>query len=665
MGHPQWWCRKSALAVGLAVVLATLSLMLGSGTRASAESENQVELKDSSPAWAKPSNEVQAAPKTKQLDVQVYLKPRNKAQLDTLVQAVSDPSSAQYKKFLTPDQYRSRFGPTSSDVSAVEKYLKEAGLKITGEGSGRRYVAARGAVAQTQQAFGVKLKLYKHSGQKALAPSEDISLPKQISGRILGVVGLQSPPHLVKPATAGKENVSSNSKSSNATSSNTTNAPPPAGFRNARPCSLYYDQLKARFKADYKTRLPKFQGSYRPYAVCGYVPSQLRGAYGVTKSDLSGKGTTVAITDAYAAPTIRQDADRYAERHGDPAFRNNQFSQVKLGKFRNQKQCDPSGWYGEETLDVEAVHGMATGANIIYYGSRSCYDNDFLDTLARVVDDNKASIVTNSWGSPSYGETSGLIRAYQSVFEQGAVQGIGFFFSSGDSGDDVDSTGLLQTDYPTSDPFVTSVGGTSLAVGSSANYQWEAGWGTNKYALSDSGDSWEPLGFIYGAGGGFSSLFNRPDYQRGVVPAGSPAGRAVPDIALNADPTTGMLVGETQTFPNGARYDEYRIGGTSLASPLMAGMQALATEAQGNRLGFANPRIYSLARSGSDAFRDITPEHDPDANVRPDYANGLDSSDGILYSVRTFDDDSSLKTRRGWDDVTGVGSPNGAYFKAK
>jgi subtilase family serine protease len=307
---------------------------------------------------------------------------------------------------------------------------------------------------------------------------------------------------------------------------------------------------------------------------------------------------------------------------------------------------------------------MATDSKVRYYASRSCTDDDFLDTLAKVVDENKASIVTNSWGDFSSNETSGNIHAYEAIFEQGAVQGIGFFFSSGDSGDDLAASGQIQTDYPASDPYVTAVGGTTLAVGRSDAYRWETGWGTDKYALSDSGKFWTPLGFLYGAGGGFSSLFNRPAYQRGVVPDRA-AGRAVPDIAMDADPTTGMLVGETQTFPNGVYYDEYRIGGTSLASPLMAGMQALATEKQGGRLGFANPRIYRLARSGSNAFRDVTSAHDPDANVRPDYANSVNAKDGIVYSVRTFDDDSSLNTSRGWDDVTGVGSPDQAYFGAK
>lgn len=391
--------------------------------------------------------------------------------------------------------------------------------------------------------------------------------------------------------------------------------------------------------------------------MCGYVPGQLRGAY-EGGSSLTGKGATVAITDAYAAPTILQDANRYATRHGDATFGAGQFTQSRPAAFTHQAACGPSGWYGEETLDVEAVHGMAPDANVKYYASGSCYDTDFQDTLARVVDDNQASIVSNSWSDLEANESAGSVHAYQAVFEQGAAQGIGFFFSSGDSGDELANTGQLQVDYPASDPYVTAVGGTSLAVGAGNDYQFEAGWGTRKYTLNSAGTGWDAVGFIYGAGGGFSSLFNRPAYQAGVVNRTAP-GRAVPDVGLDADPTTGMLIGETQTFPGGVHYGEYRIGGTSLASPLMAGMQALATQRLG-RLGFANPRIYKLA--GSNAFRDVTNAHDGVANVRPDYANGINASGGILYSVRTFDDDSSLNTTQGWDPVTGVGSPTKAYL---
>lgn len=641
--------------LALAVVLAVAAAILGLRVQANAETSsdgNRAFLGDSAPVWAKSSNEVAKAPGSRQVDGRVYLKPRNSAELDALADAVSDPSSPKYGQFISPEEYQSRFGPTDADVNEIKDWLTGAGLRVTGVEAEKRYVAFSGDVKAAQRAFGVTLKLYRHGGEQTLAPASALSLPQGLSDEVLGVVGLESPGHTVEPATAGI-------KRSRA-------APPPEGFHNARPCSLSYGELTARYRANFETPLPKFQGSYRPYAVCGYVPRQLRGAYGVKGSGFNGSGATVAVTDAYAAPTIVKDVNHYATRHGDPAFAKGQFAQVlPKQKFRFQRVCDPSGWHGEETLDIEAVHGMARSSKVLYYASRSCFDADFLDTVARVVDDNKASIVTNSWGAFSSGTSSGTIQAFHSIFKQGSVQGIGFFFSSGDSGDDVAASGKRQTDYPASDPYVTAVGGTSLAVGRGDKYMWEAGWGTNKFALSKDGNSWQPQGFLYGAGGGFSTLFNRPGYQRGVIPAGSPAGRAVPDVGLDADPTTGMLVGETQTFPDGVYYDEFRIGGTSLASPLMAGVQALATQARGKRLGFANPRIYDLARSGGEEFTDVTGAHDGDANVRPDYVNGVNAKDGIEYSIRTFDDDSSLDTTGGWDDVTGVGSPNAAYFEAR
>ena len=131
------------------------------------------------------------------------------------------------------------------------------------------------------------------------------------------------------------------------------------------------------------------------------------------------------------------------------------------------------------------------------------------------------------------------------------MQGIGFMFSSGDDGDEFLASGRVQTDFPTSDPWVTAVGGTSTAIGAGGELLWQTGWGTNKYDLSANGKGWVPSftpPFLYGSGGGFSTLFNRPAYQDGVVHEAAP-GRAVPDVALDGDPTTGMLVGETQVFP--------------------------------------------------------------------------------------------------------------------
>ncbi len=386
---------------------------------------------------------------------------------------------------------------------------------------------------------------------------------------------------------------------------------------------------------------------------------------------------TVAITDAFDSPTLKKDANTYATNHGDSAFSGKQFTDRSLPITDEQKVADCGGnsWYGEQSLDVEAVHGIAPKANVAYYGAASCYDDDLLAAMALAVNDTKASMVTNSWGEPTYvlmddGTIQpviddALVSAYESVFLQGASQGVGFYFSAGDDGDELASYGVKQTDWPASDPYVTTVGGTALAVNQNGNRQFETGWGTQKYTLDPAG-SWTGPTWLYGSGGGYSAWFGprRPWYQRGVAKGGP--GRAVPDIAMVADPTTGMLVGQTQdfaletTFGQGTQYGEYRIGGTSLASPLMAGLNADAQQG-GNRIGFANPLIYSLAKRG--VYFDVTPQGDP-GNVRVDYINGLNDAAGTRATVRTFDHDSSLKTARGWDTVTGVGTPTAKYLRS-
>lgn len=642
------WTRGLTLAGAAALTLPLIAMQ--SNANASSATASRTILKGSAPSWATAAAAVGPAKATTGMSVRVYLAPRGgQAALEAAVSAVSTPGNSQYRQFITPAQFRARFGPSGAAVSAVRSWLSNAGLHVTTTAFGNRYVAATGSASAMHSAFGVGIDFYRVQGHILRAPSTDASVPSAVAPDVIGVTGLSSD-HAMKQFNTQPT------------------FPPPAGFRNARPCSTYSGQLLANTEADHQTPLPKFGNKYRHYAICGFTPSQFRGAYGVTDSGLTGAGTTVAITDAYASKTMRSDANTYATTHGDAAFDGQQYSQsLPPNGYNRPNQCAASGWATEESLDVEAIHGIATGADVKYYASASCFDGDFRDTLARVIDDDVASYVSNSWGEPSQYETSGSIAAYEQLFLQAGMQGIGVFFSSGDNGDDVKSTGQKQTDYPASDPWVTAVGGTSTRIGQGNVMAGQTGWGVEKYVLSNDGQSWVPYAdnpFQGGAGGGFSNLFNQPDYQVGVVPPDSPAGRGVPDIAMDADTTTGMLIGLTQTFPEGAHYGEFRVGGTSVASPLMAAMQADASELAGDRLGFANPAIYDLARGGSAGLTDVLPVNEGSSNVRPDFANGLDGSDGILYSVRTADDDSSLKTTVGWDDVTGVGAPNGGYFAA-
>jgi subtilase family serine protease len=629
--------KRSTIAV-LTTASALVASVLAAAPSAGASAKHPKAIPHTKPAWTAHARHLGRAASSNAVSARVYLAPQGG--LDALkakALAVSTPGNAEYGKFLSVAQYNAQYRPTAATVASVSAFLRSAGLRVTSVGAGNRYLAVKGDVAAAEKAFGAQIGRFQHNGATVQAPESTLSVPSSLGASVLTVTGLDTTPKTAHPASKQQ-------------------APPSAGFRNARPCSLYYGQVKAKYQADFKTPLPKFQNQTLSYAPCGYTGPQFRAAY-EGNSDLDGSGVTVAITDAYASPTIKKDAKTYAEQNGDGSYAPGQFTQTKASKFTHQALCGPSGWYGEETLDVEAVHAMAPGANIHYYGAASCLDTDLLDTLTQVVDDNEASLVTNSWGDLAQNESADSVAAYEEVFAQGAVQGIGFMFSSGDNGDELANSGIKQADYPTSDPLVTSVGGTSTAIGADGSISFETGWGTVKYSLSSDGTTWDSVGFLYGAGGGTSALFQRPAYQDGVVT--SPY-RQVPDVGMDADPNTGMLIGQTQTFPDGVYYDQFRIGGTSLASPLFAGMTALSLQNAGHRVGLLNPAIYASQSS----FTDVKGNPKEAGDVRVDFANGVDGSDGLLYSVRTFNQDSSLKTTKGYDLVTGLGSPNPGWLTA-
>ncbi|CAM5385809.1 S53 family peptidase [Streptomyces aurantiogriseus] len=638
---------RAALRAG-ASMAATLpmiagALALGIPAAHAADGPARDPLAGTRPAWATAKADRGATPDSAPVTARVYLAGRDAAGLARYAKAVSDPSSPDYGKYLGAQQAQARFGATAAQVSAVRAWLTSAGLKVTGVT--RHYVSVTGDVAAAEKAFGTQLHNYTKGSTAYRAPAATASAPASLDGAVLTVTGLDNAPH----RASAKDQLPA----------------PAAVFRNAGPFSSYYGSNIA-------TALPEAYGTKIPYAVQGYTGKQLRAAYGA--GTYTGKGVRVAITDAYASPTIAYDAATYAKKHGDAAWKAGQLTQVLPENYTKTKECDASGWYGEETLDVEAVHAVAPAANVTYVGAASCYDDDLLDSLGKIVDNHLADLVSNSWGDIEANQTPDLAAAYDQVFQLGAVEGIGFYFSSGDNGDEVAHTGTKQVDTPANSAWVTAVGGTSLAVGKGDTYLWETGWGTEKASLSADGRSWTdfPGAFTSGAGGGTSRTVAEPYYQKGVVPdalatANSAAGnRVVPDIAAIADPNTGFKVGQTQTFPDGSQqYSEYRIGGTSLAAPVIAAVQALAQQARGGHaIGFANPSIYS--QYGTRVYHDVTddPTGSGLAVARVDYANSYDAADGLLTSVRSLGKDSSLSAVKGYDDVTGVGTPAKGYVES-
>lgn len=645
-------------AIALTSVASLAGLALGAtAPQASAAPKGNITITNTLPRWLSKATKVavaaKAVPATQ--EVRVYLAP--KGGLDALkaeVASLSDPTSATYQHWLTTAQYDARYAPTKASADAVSSFLSSKGLSVTGVEAHRRYVIATGTAAQLGTAFGVSLGSYRHDGQTVTAPGSAVVLPASIGANVLTVTGLDTT--FVKKT---HDNITPATMGTATAAKVTPTATPPAAFVNGRPCAINFGTPLATYQADYSTPLPKFMGKTLPYAPCGYTGPSFRAAY-EGPTTLDGSGVTVAITDAYAWQFIAKDANTYATNNGDGSYLPGQLTQSLPDKFRRQAACGPTGWSGEETLDVEAVHAMAPAAKIRYYASASCGDDDFQATLARVVDDNKATLVTNSWSDVEGNESAASVAAYEQVFLQGATQGQTFLFSSGDSGDELAATGIRQVGYPSSDPYVTGAGGTATGISHGA-LTLQTGWGTHSWALSTNGKSWVDTGFTSGAGGGYSALFNRPDFQTAKVPASAPAGRAVPDIAMDADPNTGILIGQTQTFPTGVHYGEYRIGGTSVASPLLAGMLALANQSAGTGFGWANPLLYSAPKS---TITDVLPVGPVKGVVRVNYNNSLDPSAGLSYFVRTFDQDSSLATAKGWDPVTGLGVPNANFLTA-
>ena len=235
---------------------------------------------------------------------------------------------------------------------------------------------------------------------------------------------------------------------------------------------------------------------------------------------------------------------------------------------------------------MEAVHATAPGASILFAGAKNC-EEGLVTALNKVISKHLADVVTNSYGDPAGDalDSAGDRAVYDDMLQMAAGTGISVLFSSGDWEDNYPLVGTTSPTFPASSPYATGIGGTTLAIGSDGSRAGEYGWSTARSFLCNAAyvaaggctasqeNTWLPIDLSLdgGSGGGTSSVYPQPSYQAGVVPnslseanSSSPM-RVEPDISMEADPATGMLVGETQTFPDGVYYDTYRIGGTSLA----------------------------------------------------------------------------------------------------
>ena len=622
------------------VATATTVIALSISGASSASAAGRESFAGAVPRWATASHDAGVTAPAASVEGEIYLPLRNSAEAAAYAIAASTPRSSTYRQFLSPTAWIDRFSPTQADSDAVVASLTAKGLTVSAVPASRQYVVFRGTATQLGALFATSLHNYNYSGHVLAAPSSVPSVPAELAGKVSGISidqgKLLTHTDSVKQAAPLTDGVDTLSP---------TNGPPLAV--NAK-CSHYSGENTVTAPLAYG------QTTFDTFA-CGYVPSQLRSAYGVA-SGQDGAGQTVAIIDAYASPSIVDDVNTYSAAVGETALAN--YSQIlpdpKL--VSDQAACGfPSGWQGEQTLDVEAVHGIATAAKILYVGGFNCGGG--LDVaLSKILDNNLANIVSNSYGNTGEAIPADSLKGAQNLHIQAAGEGIGLYFSSGDSGDEVANLGYPSPDFPASSPYVTSVGGTSLGINQAGTIAYETGWGTATDKINPAGVAYHsqvPGLFAFGAGGGTSAVFPEPAYQRGVVPTSLSNGfRVSPDIAALADPYTGFSIGirpiiNDTTLAVGA-FQRETYGGTSLASPLAAAQIAIVQQKSGVSIGFANPTLYGIDTTQPSAFRDVVPQSPTRALA---YTS---ASSGNSYLI-SLDQDSSLKTAKGYDTVTGMG----------
>ncbi|QMU69431.1 protease pro-enzyme activation domain-containing protein [Streptacidiphilus sp. P02-A3a] len=659
--------------------MAAGTVALASPSQAAAPAPAVRALAGTHPDWAAPSADKGATPANDQITARVYLAGRDPAGLAAYAKAVSSPGSGAYGQFLKPARVRQLFGATAKQIADVRAWAGHAGLTVVG--SDPHYLDVHGSAAAVDRAFGTRLHEYAVRGKLLKAPDSNAVVPAAVASAILGVTGLSDTAPTMRaqatpvgnsalgavPETAGK---------------------PKPGLPTVATCSNYWGQKQV-------SGAPKGYTAKTSFDQCSYTPAQLRKAYGVTASGLTGKGATVAIVDAYGSSTMLADANKFAVNHGDKAFRKGQYSEVVTPKLWTQTGANdgcgggPAGWAGEESLDVEMVHGLAPDADVVYVGANSCSDQDLMAALSTIVDKHLADVVSSSWSGLMHttagDEAPATVAAYEQIFEQGAAEGIGFDFAAGDCGNEspaaaatganCDSTSTeAQTGFPSADPWVTDVGGTALGIkDASGGYGFETDMGTLRSALSADGKSWTPFPgtFYFGGGGGTSQDFAEPWYQGPVVPgklahtlmtgaASKTAQRVTPDVAMNGDLYTSVLVG----MSDGSPYSEGGYGGTSVAAPEFSGIQADAIQARhGRAIGFANPSIYERANSADfhDVVNNTLGKGQQPLNSVADF--GVISG-SLKVRLVAFGRDFGLAATKGYDDATGVGSPDAAYLES-
>jgi subtilase family serine protease len=396
--------------------------------------------------------------------------------------------------------------------------------------------------------------------------------------------------------------------------------------------------LTAACSADHGTRPP---GPGRAAAAPelpggGLSPAQLRTAYDLgplLRHGIDGKGQTIVIVDSFGSPTITSDLAVFDKQFGLPAPPSLRVIQPAGQVPAYRPTATRTGEASETTLDVEAAHVIAPGASILLVETPTLEEEgrsgfpQIVTAEDYVIRHHLGGVISQSFGATeqTFRSKSALrqlrgpyLLAARAAYKVTVLAATG---DTGAAGMTYNTHGYFKTPavgWPASDPLVTAVGGTQLDLTRAGNRR------RPDVAWNDSG-------------GGRSAVFGRPSYQDGVAGIVG-QDRGMPDISMDASCASGMeIYGNDGNFPAHSS-DWSMICGTSLATPLFAGIVALADQEAGHPLGLINPALYRMAAAHDRGIVDI------------------------LHGDNTFSSVRGFRAQRGYDLVSGLGTINAAYF---
>jgi subtilase family serine protease len=639
------YARLGSIVLGLFLLASVLSFLAASGTQSSSkdrilyavDSSRIAPVKGTAHPLARPQFDQGRVSPERQLSgvaLTFRLSAAQQSDLQQLLREQQNRSSPNYHKWLTPEQYASRFGMTANDLAKVTSWLKSQGLTVERISRNRNEISFSGSVGQIEYALKTEIHNYSISGEQHIANASDVSLPGAFAGEALGVRGLNDfhpKPRLRTASTKFTSNLSGN-----------------------------HFVIPGDF------------------AILYHLPSTL-----------DGTGQTIAVMGQTLLNPSNSttDLDAFRSAAGLPATSSTNFKLIQVPGTGTALAC--AGDETETDLDLEWSEGVATNATIKFVyagvGSGTTCNNrtsNVFDALQFAITNNVAPIISISYGNCEANLGASFVLTMQQWAQEANVQGQTISGPAGDSGAADCDTGNSATqgfavDVPAAIPEVTGVGGSEFTGDAGAcppNNTCPAGgapadspYWSGSTSLTSGASALEHIpektwndstSSLDAGGGGASTIFSKPSWQAGTGVPGD-GKRDVPDIALNAsnghDPYLICSQDETTTNNPGAtscatgfrdnKNNLAAVGGTSAGAPTFAGILALINQATGsNGLGNVNPMLYALAASSPTAFHDITSGN----NNSPCTAGTKNCPAGTT----SF----GFSAGAGYDEVTGLGS---------